>query len=789
MAYDCHRSLLGHTRVSVVPGRQRGNASISAKLQGRARTATLPTLRLTGIAVGLYILHALASQLAPFAFVAGPRAQRTHAVTGVPVSIPQRLRKALAEGSSFPVSSAVEAPEEINVTQAAVEAADAEASSAADVRSGVAETTVAGNVVSWVLFGVSLVYLAHFASLYTQLPGLFGSSGLEPIAGRPEDVEATWILHFFPRPELGMEVLTLAGAVLASLQLIVPDAALRAGQTGSLAYAALWAFWHDLVASGGRFTLYQMDMLLLDAAPLCVLAASGVLHGAATFGLRWLLFRLYLGGGAVKLLSCDESWRNLSALHWHFQSQPLPNPIGVAAHVTMPQAVGEFSTLFALLAEIALPFLFLAPSADLRRLAFALQAALQAGIVIAGNFGPFNALTMVLSLALLEDGDLPHAPGVVCGAPTAKQGPTGRMAAASLSRPVMLPAVAPLADSAAVILTFAGAAWTLHNVQANCQDTWASVPLVGGALLLAPWAYLASCARSIPEAATGFALLAGTAWPLARGLGVLLPAVFADFNVLGASSYGLFARMTGVGGRPTLLIEAAQDVAGPWSPVPFRYQVMDPAGMPALCFPHFPRLDWTHWFTPFGGNDCNLRGWLGALLRGIASGKPEVIDLLDGAEFRRLFPGSPPAYVRLSPETYSAVLPSTAGGAWWIPQPADVGSEAAWQDMPKGSLFARPLLLGQEDLMALGPSSMLEDSGDTASQPWPGAPLRHAADGAGEAFIWMWLAIAEAARRAAQQKPDGGDIDRLEAAGASAQVTEMGERGLVRASEEEAKWF
>ena len=69
------------------------------------------------------------------------------------------------------------------------------------------------------------------------------------------------------------------------------------------AFSANWILWHDIVQAGGRFTSYQMDALLLDVAPLTVLAASGLAPRAANFGFRWLLARLYLGAGAVKLLS------------------------------------------------------------------------------------------------------------------------------------------------------------------------------------------------------------------------------------------------------------------------------------------------------------------------------------------------------------------------------------------------------------------------------------------------------------------------------------------------------
>src|SRR5262249_60799278 len=40
--------------------------------------------------------------------------------------------------------------------------------------------------------------------------------------------------------------------------------------------------------------------------------------------LRWLLFRLMFLSGAVKLASGDAAWRNLSALRFHYWTQPLP---------------------------------------------------------------------------------------------------------------------------------------------------------------------------------------------------------------------------------------------------------------------------------------------------------------------------------------------------------------------------------------------------------------------------------------------------------------------------------
>lgn len=42
-----------------------------------------------------------------------------------------------------------------------------------------------------------------------------------------------------------------------------------------------------------------------------------------------------------------------------------------------------------------------------------------------------------------------------------------------------------------------------------------------------------------------------------------------------ANSYGLFRRMTGVGGRPEIILEGANDVQGPWAEYHFRYKPGD----------------------------------------------------------------------------------------------------------------------------------------------------------------------------------------------------------------------
>ena len=51
---------------------------------------------------------------------------------------------------------------------------------------------------------------------------------------------------------------------------------------------------------------------------------------------RWLLFRLMFSSGAVKLLSGDPTWRDLTALEYHYWTQPLPSPLSWLVHQAHP---------------------------------------------------------------------------------------------------------------------------------------------------------------------------------------------------------------------------------------------------------------------------------------------------------------------------------------------------------------------------------------------------------------------------------------------------------------------
>ncbi|KAK6633625.1 hypothetical protein RUM44_004232 [Polyplax serrata] len=104
-----------------------------------------------------------------------------------------------------------------------------------------------------------------------------------------------------------------------------------------------------------------------------------------------------------------------------------------------------------------------------------------------------------------------------------------------------------------------------------------------------------------------------------------------------ANSYGLFRRMTGVGGRPEIIIEGANDLKGPWLEYHFKYKPGDVNSSMPFVVPYQPRLDWQMWFAALGTYHQNP--WLMSTAYKILDGEKSVIQLLDTK--RLPFPKAP----------------------------------------------------------------------------------------------------------------------------------------------------
>jgi len=167
----------------------------------------------------------------------------------------------------------------------------------------------------------------------------------------------------------------------------------------------------SLVAAGRDFLSFQWDVLLLEAGFLAIFLGpwrlwSGRLAPAAPpalalFLLWWLVFRLTFQSGVVKLSWGDPTWRGLTALDYHFYTQPLPTWTAWYVH-QLPAWLKKLQVVATFGLEIAVPFLFFGPR-PLRLLAVAGTVFFQLAIFGTGNYNFFNLLTIALVLLLVDD--------------------------------------------------------------------------------------------------------------------------------------------------------------------------------------------------------------------------------------------------------------------------------------------------------------------------------------------------------------------------------------------------
>jgi hypothetical protein len=105
--------------------------------------------------------------------------------------------------------------------------------------------------------------------------------------------------------------------------------------------------------------------------------------------------------GVVKLESGDPTWRHLTALTFHYQTQPLPTVLAWYAQ-KLPAwfQVGSCAAMFAI--ELVAPLFIPAPR-PLRHSAALALASLQVVIALTGNYAYFNLLSVGLCLTCLDD--------------------------------------------------------------------------------------------------------------------------------------------------------------------------------------------------------------------------------------------------------------------------------------------------------------------------------------------------------------------------------------------------
>jgi hypothetical protein len=258
---------------------------------------------------------------------------------------------------------------------------------------------------------VALVYLIAFGSLAVQWRGLWGRTGILPAGEFLARVkELLGLERFWQVPtvfwlDAGDAALGIAIGLGIGLSVLV-----LLDRIPAIGFAGLWILYLSFVSIGQDFLAFQWDALLLEAGLLAIVVTGGRRRGARRAPepaplevalLWWLPIRLLVESGVVKLTSGDPTWKSLTALDFHFFTQPIPP--WTAWYAQQAPEIGKHASVLIMLGlEIVTPLLAFTGGIG-RRVAFAGVVALQTGIAATGNFAFFNLLTVGLALPLLDD--------------------------------------------------------------------------------------------------------------------------------------------------------------------------------------------------------------------------------------------------------------------------------------------------------------------------------------------------------------------------------------------------
>jgi hypothetical protein len=260
------------------------------------------------------------------------------------------------------------------------------------------------------LFG--LVSLMAFATWVNQGPALVGQHGLLPAAlrfARRADELGGRTAAFFETPSLfwisNSDRFMFGCGWLA----VALSAAVLAGYANALMLLALWALQLSIVSAGQTFYAFGWESQLAETAFLCAFLCP-LLDGRpfprlgppriVIWLFRWLIFRIMLGAGLIKLRG-DPCWRDLTCLDFHFETQPLLNPLSPLFHA-LPHGVHKAGTLFNHLVELIAPFFIVAPR-RWRHAGGLAMLALQLVLIASGNLSFLNWLTIVPIIACFDD--------------------------------------------------------------------------------------------------------------------------------------------------------------------------------------------------------------------------------------------------------------------------------------------------------------------------------------------------------------------------------------------------
>lgn len=465
---------------------------------------------------------------------------------------------------------------------------------------------------------LGLVYLTAFLVAAHQLVPLIGHEGLLPadtfLQRLTQHFGSSWKV-FWNVPTVFVWKISDAFLEGVSWLGVGLSALVVCGFANGIVLLVLWALYLSIVHVGQLWYSYGWETQLLEtgfiAVFLCPLLDGRPFSRRAPpvvviWIYRWLIFRIMLGAGLIKLRG-DVCWRDLTALVYHYETQPVPNPLSRLLHFA-PVWFHKLGVLWNHGVELVVPWFGFGP-ARVRNAAGLLMISFMGILILSGNLSFLNWLTIIPALACVDD---------------------------ALWRRVLPGSWVRRAEEAAAQRMGSRSSRVLSWGFALCVAVLSVGPVRN--LFSSQQAMNASFDR------------------------LHLVNTYGAFGSVGRERYEIIFEGT----DEALAVDSAQ-----WREYEFKVKPGNPNRRPAIITPYHCRLDWQIWFAAIPAIPGKLESlprpehypWTANFIWKLLHNDRGTLGLLANDPF----PGTPPRYVRALVYRYRFTEPFSGGGStgWW----------------------------------------------------------------------------------------------------------------------------
>ncbi len=259
---------------------------------------------------------------------------------------------------------------------------------------------------------LGLVYAVAFLVAANQLVPLVGEHGLTPASHFLDEIQT----QLGSRTAAAVHVPTLFWFGISDNELSIfawiglgLSLVVLAGYANAILMSILWMMYMSIVHIGQIWYGYGWEIQLLETGFLSIFLCP-LLDGRpfpkcrppilVIWLFRWLGFRIMIGAGLIKLRG-DPCWRDLTCLYYHYETQPIPNPISRYLQFS-PHWLLKFQTAWNHFVELVVPWFSFGPRTA-RHIAGVLLVTFQIFLIISGNLSFLNYLTIIPFLACFDD--------------------------------------------------------------------------------------------------------------------------------------------------------------------------------------------------------------------------------------------------------------------------------------------------------------------------------------------------------------------------------------------------